>query len=102
MPASVICVVRVGIPGKAAIPTIYMGTPGGGLWKTVDGGVVWTPISDSVPVSSIGAVAVAYSKPDVVYFGTGDVSMVGGSVNMGNGVYKSVDAGKDVDAPRTG
>jgi photosystem II stability/assembly factor-like uncharacterized protein len=81
-----------GIPGKAAI--YYMGTPGGGLWKTVDGGVVWTPISDSVPISSIGAVAVAYSKPDVVYFGTGDVSMVGGSVNMGNGVYKSVDAGK--------
>ncbi len=81
-----------GIPGNAAI--YYMGTPGGGLWKTVDGGAVWTPISDSVPISSIGAVAVAPSKPEIVYFGTGDVSMVGGSVNMGNGVYQSIDAGK--------
>ena len=81
-----------GIPGNAAV--YYMGTPGGGLWKTVDGGVVWTPIFDQVPVSSIGAVAVAHSKPEVVYAGTGDVSMVGGSVNMGNGVYKSLDAGK--------
>ena len=80
-----------GIPGNAAI--YYMGTPGGGLWKTIDGGVVWTPISDSVPVSSIGAVAVAPSNPNIVYFGTGDVSMVGGSVNMGDGVYKSTDAG---------
>jgi photosystem II stability/assembly factor-like uncharacterized protein len=81
-----------GIAGNAAV--YYMGTPGGGLWKTVDGGVVWTPIFDSVDVSSVGAVVVAPSKPDVVYVGTGDVSMVGGSVNMGNGVYKSVDAGK--------
>ncbi len=81
-----------GIPGNAA--TYYMGTPGGGLWKTIDGGVIWTPVSDSVPVSSIGAVAVAQSNPNIVYFGTGDVSMVGGSVNMGDGVYKSTDAGK--------
>src|ERR1700683_305951 len=81
-----------GIPGNAAI--YYMGTPGGGLWKTIDGGTVWTPISDSVPISSIGAVAVAQSNPEIVYFGTGDVSMVGGSVNMGNGVYKSIHAGK--------
>src|SRR5580704_1201515 len=81
-----------GIPGNPAV--YYLGTPGGGLWKTVDGGTVWTPISDSVPISSIGAVAIAPSKPEIVYFGTGDVSMVGGSVNMGNGMYKSVDAGK--------
>jgi len=81
-----------GIPGNAAI--YYMGTPGGGLRKTTDDGVAWTPISDSVPISSIGAVAVAQSNPNIVYFGTGDVSMVGGAVNMGNGVYKSIDAGK--------
>ena len=55
---------------------------------------IWTPVSDSVPISSIGAVAVAQSNPNIVYFGTGDVSMVGGSVNMGDGVYKSTDAGK--------
>ncbi len=81
-----------GIPGNAA--TYHMGTPGGGIWKTVDGGTVWTPISDAVAISSIGAVSVAQSNPNIVYFGTGDVSMVGGSVNMGNGVYKSTDAGK--------
>src|SRR5579885_3575084 len=72
-----------GIPGNDAV--YYMGTPGGGLWKTVDGGVVWTPIFDDIPVSSIGAVAVARSNPDIVYAGTGDVSMVGGSVNMDDG-----------------
>ncbi|HTS78320.1 MAG TPA: hypothetical protein VMG40_19080 [Bryobacteraceae bacterium] len=81
-----------GIAGNPAV--YYMGTPGGGLWKTVDGGQVWKPISDSVRISSIGAVAVAPSNPDIVYMGTGDVSMVGGSVNMGDGVYKSLDAGK--------
>lgn len=81
-----------GIAGNAAV--YYMGTPGGGLWKTVDGGMVWTPIFDQVPVDSIGAVTVAPSRPDVVYVGTGDVSMVGGSVNFGKGVYKSTDAGK--------
>jgi photosystem II stability/assembly factor-like uncharacterized protein len=81
-----------GIPGNAA--TYYMGTPGGGVWKTVDGGTVWTPIFDQVPISSVGAVSVAISNPNIVYVGTGDVSMVGGSVNMGNGVYKSTDAGK--------
>jgi photosystem II stability/assembly factor-like uncharacterized protein len=81
-----------GIPGNAA--TYYMGTPGGGVWKTTNGGVVWTPIFDQVETSSIGAVAVAISQPDVVYVGTGDVSMVGGSVNRGDGVYKTTDAGK--------
>ena len=81
-----------GIPGNAAV--YYMGTPGGGLWKTVDGGVVWLPTSDSVPISSVGAVVVAPSNPSIVYMGTGDVSMVGGSVNFGNGVYRSGDAGK--------
>ena len=81
-----------GIPGNAAV--YYMGTPGGGLWKTVDGGVVWTPIFDQERVDSIGAVAVAPSNPNIVYAGTGDVSMVGGSVNFGQGVYRSNDAGK--------
>jgi photosystem II stability/assembly factor-like uncharacterized protein len=82
-----------GIPGNAAI--YYMGTPGGGLWKTIDGGVVWFPIFDRIrSTSSIGAVSVAPSNPNIVYVGTGDVSMVGGSVNFGDGVYKSTDAGK--------
>jgi photosystem II stability/assembly factor-like uncharacterized protein len=81
-----------GIAGNAAV--YYMGSPGGGVWKTVDGGVVWNPIMDKIPVASIGAIVVAPSNPDVVYVGTGDVSMVGAAVNMGNGVYKSTDAGR--------
>ena len=81
-----------GIAGNAAI--YYMGTPGGGVWKTVNAGTVWTPIFDRIPISSIGAIAVAPSNPNIVYVGTGDVSNVGGAVNEGNGVYKSLDAGK--------
>ena len=80
-----------GIPGNAA--TYYMGSPGGGVWKTVDGGVVWTPIFDQMHVASIGSIVVSPSNPDIVYVGTGDVSLVGAAVNMGNGVYKSTDAG---------
>jgi photosystem II stability/assembly factor-like uncharacterized protein len=81
-----------GIAGNSAI--YYMGSPGGGVWKTVDGGVVWAPIFDQMKVASIGAIVVAPSNPDVIYVGTGDVSMVGSAVNMGKGVYKSVDAGQ--------
>jgi photosystem II stability/assembly factor-like uncharacterized protein len=82
------------VAGVAGNPAIYyMGTPGGGVWKTTDGGTIWKPISDAVPVASIGAIAVAPSNPDVVYVGTGDVSEVGGAVNAGAGVYKSTDAG---------
>ena len=82
-----------GIAGNAAI--YYMGTPGGGLWKTIDGGTIWTPIFDQIrTTSSIGAVSVAPSNPNIIYVGTGDVSMVGGSVNFGDGVYRSTDAGK--------
>ncbi len=81
-----------GIPGNAA--TYYMGSPGGGVWKTVDGGVVWTPIFDAVHVASIGAIVVSPSNPDILYVGTGDVSLVGAAANMGNGVYKSTDAGR--------
>ncbi len=81
-----------GIAGDAA--TYYMGSPGGGVWKTIDGGVVWTPIFDQMKVASIGALCVAPSNPDIIYVGTGDVSMVGSAVNMGNGIYKSIDAGR--------
>ena len=73
-----------GIPGKPAI--YYFGTPGGGLWKTTDGGRVWKPIFDEVHVPSISALAVAASNPDVIYVGTGEYL-------EGNGVYKSTDGG---------
>jgi photosystem II stability/assembly factor-like uncharacterized protein len=73
-----------GIAGRPA--TYYMGTPGGGVWKTTDGGRVWKPIFDEAHVASIGAMAVAAKNPDVIYVGTGEQT-------DGNGVFKSTDAG---------
>ena len=81
-----------GVPGKPAV--YYMGTAGGGAWKTTDGGMVWKPIFDKQHVASIGAMAVAPSDPKVIYLGTGDVSNVGGAVNQGNGMWKSEDEGQ--------
>jgi photosystem II stability/assembly factor-like uncharacterized protein len=84
-----------GVTGVAGQPAIYyMGTAGGGAWKTTDGGMVWKPIFDKQHVASIGAISVAPSNPNVVYIGTGDVSNVGASVNQGNGMWKSADAGE--------
>jgi len=74
-----------GIPGKPAI--YYFGTPGGGVWKTTNGGRVWKPIFDDAHVASIGAIALAPSNPDIVYVGTGEET-------AGNGIYKSTDAGR--------
>ena len=69
----------------------YAGTPLGGLWKTTSAGVTWFPVFDHVDgVDSIGAVQVAPSNPDIVYAGAGDP--IGGS--LGNGMWKSSDAGK--------
>ncbi|UCE69959.1 MAG: glycosyl hydrolase [Flavobacteriaceae bacterium] len=72
----------------------YFGATGGGLWKTTDGGNQWKPVTDGqVTSSSVGAVAVAESNPDVVYIGMGEVQLRG-SITQGDGVYKSTDAGK--------
>src|SRR5579863_1439659 len=73
-----------GVPSQPAV--YYVGTPGGGVWKTDDAGQVWKPIFDKQQVASIGAVAVSPSDPRIVYVGTGEQT-------QGNGVYKSVDAG---------
>jgi photosystem II stability/assembly factor-like uncharacterized protein len=76
----------IGDPG-----TFYMGTPLGGIWKTTSAGVTWFPIFDQeTSVDSFGAVQVAPSNPDIVYAGAGDP--IGGS--LGNGMWKSTDAGK--------
>ncbi len=74
-----------GVPGDAAV--YYLGTPGGGVWKTTDGGTVWAAVSESIPSASIGAVAVAPSNPDIVYAGTGNTM-------IGTGMYRSSDAGR--------
>jgi photosystem II stability/assembly factor-like uncharacterized protein len=71
----------------------YFGAVNGGVWKSIDAGRVWEPVFDSQPVASIGALAVAPSAPDVVYVGSGE-STLRDSVGYGNGMYKSVDAGK--------
>src|SRR5256885_5390050 len=83
------------VAGHAAQPlTFYFGGTGGGVWKTTDGGVTWTPISDKVfRAGSIGAIEVAPSDPNVIYVGTGE-SPIRGNVSPGNGVYKSTDEGK--------
>ena len=74
-----------GVPGDPN--TYYFGTPGGGVWKTTDGGRVWRPIFDSVPVPSIGAVTVDPRASNVIYVGTGEQM-------PGKGLYKSSDSGK--------
>ncbi|MBA3913257.1 MAG: hypothetical protein H0X25_05260, partial [Acidobacteriales bacterium] len=80
-----------GIPGNPY--TFYFGGVAGGVWRTVDAGVSWTPISDKAPFSSIGALAIAESNPSVIYVGTGE-SCIRGNISYGNGVFKSTDGGK--------
>src|SRR5438128_2248050 len=72
----------------------YFGATGGGLWKTVDYGLTWAPVTDGqISSSSVGAVAVSESNPDIVFIGTGE-SCIRGNIMSGDGVYKSTDAGK--------
>lgn len=72
----------------------YFGAVGGGLWKTIDGGLNWKPVTDGqITCSSVGAVAVSESNPDIVYIGTGETEFRG-NIMQGDGMYKSTDAGK--------
>ncbi|MFN7260157.1 MAG: WD40/YVTN/BNR-like repeat-containing protein, partial [Cyclobacteriaceae bacterium] len=81
-----------GSPGR--INEYYFGATGGGLWKTTDGGQEWAPVTDGqISSSSIGAVAVAETNPDVVYIGGGETQLRG-SITQGDGVYKTTDGGK--------
>lgn len=81
-----------GVPSQPA--TFYMGSTGGGVWKTTDAGHSWANISDGqIPVASMGAIAVADSNPNIIYAGTGS-SKIRSNVSIGRGVWKSVDAGK--------
>ena len=75
--------------------TYYMGTTGGGMWKTTDAGQHWSNISDGFfQTGSVGAVAVAESDPNIVYVGMGEHAVRGVMTTHGDGVYKSTDAGK--------
>jgi photosystem II stability/assembly factor-like uncharacterized protein len=75
--------------------TYYMGTTGGGLWKTDDMGITWRNISDGYfKTATIGAIAVAESDANVVYVGMGEHAIRGVMTHSGDGVYKSTDAGK--------
>ncbi len=83
------------VAGVASDPlTYYFGATGGGVWKSVDGGNNWLAVSDSTfKSSSVGAVAVAPSDPNVVYVGMGEAD-IRSNISFGDGMYKSTDAGK--------
>lgn len=82
----------MGSPGRPN--EYYFGATGGGLWKTTDGGNNWFPVTDGqITSSSIGAVAVSETNPDVVYIGGGETQLRG-SITQGDGVYKTTDGGK--------
>ena len=72
---------------------IYVGAATGGVWKSTNGGITWKPIFDNQPASSIGAVSVFQANPSIVWIGTGEGNPRN-SVGVGNGIYKSLDAGE--------
>ncbi len=86
-------VTSTGVAGQPY--TYYMGTTGGGVWKTEDAGQSWNNISDGFfKTGSVGAVAVAASDPNIVYVGMGEHAPRGVMTSYGDGIYKSTDAGK--------
>jgi len=80
-----------GVPNKANL--FYFGATGGGVWKTTDAGNTWSNISDGFFGGSVGAIAVSESDNNVIYVGNGEVT-IRGNVSSGDGMWKSVDAGK--------
>ncbi|HKB78436.1 MAG TPA: glycoside hydrolase [Thermoanaerobaculia bacterium] len=84
-------VAAAGVRGEPNV--FYIGANDGGVWKTTDFGRVWTPIFDSEPTGSIGALAVAPSNPDILYVGSGE-GLQRPDLSTGDGIYKSLDAGR--------
>jgi len=81
-----------GVPSQPF--TFYMGSTGGGVWKTVDAGQTWMNVTDGqIGVGSMGAIDVSQSDPNTIYIGTGSDGLRS-NVSIGDGVYKSTDAGK--------
>ncbi|GLH71231.1 hypothetical protein GETHPA_27640 [Geothrix rubra] len=80
-----------GVPDRLGL--FYMAPNNGGIWRSTDFGRTWTPIFDGQPTGSIGALAVAPSNPDVIYAGSGE-GLQRPDLSVGNGIYKSTDAGR--------
>src|SRR3954462_520061 len=80
-----------GVPGQLNV--FYIGVNNGGVWKTDDYGLTWRPIFDDQPTGSIGTVAVAPSDPNILYVGSGE-GLHRPDLSIGDGIYKSTDAGK--------
>lgn len=86
-------VASTGVVGQSM--TYYMGTVGGGIWKTTDDGITWNNISDGfLKTATVGAISVSESNPNIVIAGMGEHAARGVMTSMGDGVYKSTDAGK--------
>ncbi len=84
----------VAVAGSTARPyEYYFGSTGGGVFKTVDGGMTWSAVTDNYFGGSIGWIDVSSSNPDIVFVGTGEYP-IRGNVSLGDGVFKSTDAGK--------
>ena len=83
------------VTGVAGEPNVfYFGGASGGVWKTTDTGVTWQPLFDKQAIASIGAIAVAASDHNIIYAGSGE-ACIRGNISYGNGVYKSIDGGKN-------
>jgi photosystem II stability/assembly factor-like uncharacterized protein len=80
-----------GVPGNANI--YYAGAASGGVWKTVDNGAHWEPVFDDQDVQTIGALAIVPGDPSTIWAGTGE-AFIRSNISIGNGIYKSTDAGK--------
>ncbi len=90
----------VGAAGIAAQPNVfYIGVNNGGVWKTDDFGRTWKPLFDDQPTGSIGAIAIAPSDPNIIYVGSGE-GLQRPDLSVGDGMYKSTDAGKTWTPPR--
>ncbi|HEV2299474.1 MAG TPA: hypothetical protein VGR72_13280 [Candidatus Acidoferrales bacterium] len=80
-----------GVPGNSFV--YYVGAASGGIFKSTDGGIHWDPIFDSQPVSSIGSIAISATDPNIIWVGTGE-PFIRSHISIGNGIYRSTDAGK--------
>ena len=85
----------IAVVGEPSNPNvIYVGAASGGIFKTTDAGISWMPIFDEQKVSSIGSLAIAPSDANVVWAGTGETFIIRPAISLGDGIYKSTDAGK--------